>query len=394
MARKKARVRIARLYSMSDATLIQTALDLIVKLTRDQAQLNGRGITTAVITALGTQTTAFDNLPDNNAMQEATDTHYATRNTAYMSLKELIDASRTMVLNVLGEDSPCYRNNYLEIFNYTEQNLGQKVKNMIVSLTTHQPELEDEGLTLAFIADLSARNEAYLTSVTNLNTALETANTATDNRTRAGNALWKEIVKRVKTAVTYYKYSDLPKADEYADLTRRDDTPASPPPAPGNVAVNVATGQVTYDAAENATSYKIEYKSPADTGTFVPAHEGLITTTSFTLPVQLVAYIIRVFAHNAAGFSPPSAEILASFGLATPGGFAYNSAEGKFVWAMLAGITFYRMEASYDGGATWQEISAQDFMVGEYVWNPPPGIFRLRAEDGSEVSAWAYATVA
>ena len=67
MARKKARVRIARLYSMSDATLIQTALDLIVKLTRDQAELNGRGITSAVITALGTQTTAFDNLPDNNA---------------------------------------------------------------------------------------------------------------------------------------------------------------------------------------------------------------------------------------------------------------------------------------------------------------------------------------
>ena len=81
--------------------------------------------------------------------------------------------------------------------------------------------------------------------------------------------------------------------------------------------------------------------------------------------------------------------------MAPPGAFGYVVGQGKFTWVLVAGATLYRMEASFDGGGTWNEIFAGAFAVGEYVWTPPSGThhFRIRSEGGGLTSAWVEIVV-
>ena len=167
-----------------------------------------------------------------------------------------------------------------------------------------------------------------------------------------------------------------------------------PPDAPTNLQVVIATLLLTWNAVANATSYKVRYKFPADVGLYIDAHAGMLTTTEFTLAPQSGSFKVVVFANNAGGLSEASEELVVAPGLASPGGFGYNVPGAKFYWVLVAGVSFYRMEASYDGGVTWNEIFAGDFTVGEYGWSPPAGMFRLRAESGADVSAWVHTTVA
>ena len=52
-----------------------------------------------------------------------------------------------------------------------------------------------------------------------------------------------------------------------------------------------------------------------------------------------------------------------------------------------------RLEASYDGGMTWNEIAFGVNPSGTYNWTPPAGMFRIRREAGGIVGPWSVITV-
>jgi hypothetical protein len=165
------------------------------------------------------------------------------------------------------------------------------------------------------------------------------------------------------------------------------------PPVP-NVTYDEATETLLWDGDEFDTSSDVQ--STDDNGATVSdvliaadVHEAAIAR----LAVEQKA---RVRSRNANGTSAWSAwvTIMAAF-LAPPGAFGYVIAQGKFTWVLVAGATLYRMEASFDGGGTWNEIFGGAFAVGEYVWTPPSGThhFRIRCEGGGLTSAWVEIVV-
>lgn len=382
--------------AFSDAVTLQKGDALAIILTRDEADLSTRGVTTARIVDLEELIESAKNRPSDEHMEMLIGIAVQDKRDKRFDVQVLIEELRTMYDNVFGTSSDIYyQSGFVGLMREDEGDFVITIRRQLIpSLETHAAALAPQGYTSAMLTDLRAKITAFDAALEPIGTAEANAAEATRNRINELNEIWEEMTEMCNTAKAYYRRRNAGKYAEYSALLRRGNVPATPPAAPEGLDVDMLTLLLTWLAVAGATSYKVYIKVPATTGTWTQANASPITTTSFTLPTQTESFLVNVVARNAAGDGAASAEFTVNFGLASPAGFAYNTPGAKFVWVLVAGVTFYRMEASYDGGATWNEIFAGDFTVGEYGWSPPAGMFRLRAELNGEVSEWVYVTIA
>lgn len=356
------------------------------------ADLTAFGITAPKIAALQALQNAFEVLPTDVQLSAIVTQANQARDAKREEIEQVISFIRVRAVNTFGERSGFYKEfGFGKLSQSSDKEFLSCARMIAATAAKYLAQLAALGQTQPEIDDLESKADE-------LEELLQAKSAAEGNRTESartritkGNEMYVVAANYCDFGRSFYANSNPAKYLDYI-IYAGTDTPQTPPPAVTGVAVDAATGLVQWQGAATATGYKVEIKSPAASGTWAEAHEGLVSALEFLLPMQLIAYMIRIIAHNIAGFGPASEAVMVSFGLAAPGGFAYNA--GVFSWVMVAGVSRYEMQASYDGGSTWIDIFDDTFTVGEYNWSPPPGMFRIRSKDGSEVSAWVVITVA
>lgn len=375
-------------WQITQAALIQRSQLLKIYLERDAADLAPRGVTPGVIAALAAQSALFDALKTDSWWVDEITAAVAARDAKRHAVMLMIEELRDICEQTL--EPIAYNSFGFEYLALTENDeFIKRVQRILARAADNQAALTPEGATPAMIAALTTALE----ELDDLYDAALVAETVRDKKLQErrieGNSLWQMMKKLCNKAITYYRRRDPATTNDYKDLLKRDAN-VQPPPAPANVIVNPQTLLVMWNVALNATSYIVQtQESGANTWTIDA--QG-ITTTQFQLAARVGTFKVRVIAHNAGGNSVPSAEITVEPILTSPGGFAYSA--GVFTWVMVAGITQYEMEASYDNGATWNQVFDTDFTEGSYTWTPPAGMFRIRSKNGSLVSDWVIITVA
>lgn len=382
--------RPRRLYSIADSALIELSESLQEKLTRDASELAARGITPAVISELAALTAVFDAWPSENVTDTATAIKTTARDTARVALRVMLEDIRSMAAAVFGESSRVYRSvGFHGMIDFSDREYRQFAEDAQDFLETYRTALESKGATLAFVAEVEAARLAFTTAYREMLAAEQEGISTTDKRVEKGNAVWLPAREACNTAMAYYNHRNPGKAAEYFALKKRGETAVDPPDAPTDLAYNAATEELTFVKPPTATSTVVQ--ESAD-GTTFPSPGTSVTGNLLHIgPPGAAARYFRAKSRNDGGFGPESAVfMLAAATLAAITGFAYASGSG-FSWNPAAEDV--EMEASYDGGLTWNQILLGQYPTGTYPWTPPAGMFRIRRRDGALAGPWTLLTV-
>lgn len=385
---------LVRNYKMSDAELALTATQIAAFATLDLAELAEYNVTAGDITALVALENQFEEYPPDSGFKAQVSAKAALKDAKRTAAETIVGKIETRAKLVFGEGSPSYKEfSFVAIgrakdaeFHTRSRAVANKAEDYLTALAA-KAQTQDE------IDDLRALNDEYELALSDIKVAERVREVATEGRITLGNALYAALVPVADAGKAVFENVSQAKYKRYV-IYDDENVPDTPPDAPTGLSVEVATLIATWLATAGASAYKVYIQSPAGAGDYTIAHEGVIYTLQFALPPQPGAFNVKVLARNAAGDGPLSEAVNVSYGLAAPGGFAYNTAAGRFEWVVVAGVTRYHMQASYDGGETWNDIFDNDETNGYYAWSPPPGMFRIRARDGAATSAWVTTTVA
>ena len=384
--------KIIRKYNMTDAELSYLASVLVSFLTRDLTDLVKFGLTTEKISNLQAMQDAFEVMPVADELQEDVGLSTDAKNEKRKEIHAVLMDVATRVAAKWGGNSRQYNKLGVEdMARFSDHAYLLNARRAHKNATDWLADLADFGQTAAELTALGASIEQFEDLL------IEKANTISDKAGDvqdliiAGNAMYELMVLYSGFGKRCYQQSNPAKYQDY--VLYGSDVPQIPTDPPTGLAVNTGTLELTWNAVAGATGYKVKVKFPADSGSYAAAHEGILTTTEFTLAAQPGSFKVVVQANNAAGLSDASEELLVTPGLAPPSGVAYSN--GVSSWTKSAGAAKTRIEASYDNGVTYNEISETD--AEEYPWTPPSGhvILRFRCEsaDGTVVSSWVVLEV-
>jgi hypothetical protein len=306
----------------------------------------------------------------------------------------IISDLRDIAEHAFGVNSVEYsRFNFDGIFDEKLITFLSKVKTVIDRCTEYNAVMVANGMNPADVAAL-ATLRTELDDLRDAPADAEKERTLkADERVIQGNELYLALKKLCFAGSSYFRLRQFSRSEQYRKLgSSRADGPGNPPEPVEDLAVENGIG--SWSPVENATSYAIQVRKPSLTGEYHTVINST-TETQVTLPPQTESYDVRVLARNAAGLSEPGNEVtvIVPAGLAPPSGVAYSN--GVSSWTKSAGAAKTRIEASYDNGVTYNEISETD--AEEYPWTPPSGhvILRFRCEsaDGTVVSTWVVLEV-
>ena len=242
-------------------------------------------------------------------------------------------------------------------------------------------------LPTSVLAEIQTLRTEMLTTLS----VLASAKTAKLNAKRAERALFtahtkmlNEIRNRalftwIKDDPNFYLLGMAP--EEFATGGGQPDTPEA--------SYILADQRFRWGAVANATSYEVE--TSTDSG----ATTDDINVPSGATEVEILqtgqTILARVRSRNANGVSSWGTWItIPALILAPVSGFGYITNVG-FGWTPTAENV--EIEASYDGGLTWNPIASGPYPSGLYPWIPPAGMFRIRRVSGGVAGPWTVITV-
>ncbi len=217
---------IARKYKMSDGSLADCCMRLVMGARRDLAELGAFGWTEARITAIADLREAFADLPTDaelsGMMSEATAAKNLVRKNAveFATIEIMLRVSQHY-----GEGSPTYnRFRAKELYSSSDHQCWLVLKRVHRQGTMLLADLAPEGLTVAHLNTLAD----YITA---LNAALLAQDEAIDNRDRAvqkrievGNMLYDEMVKLAEVGKRIWLNVDESRYNEYVLYPKTGDT--------------------------------------------------------------------------------------------------------------------------------------------------------------------------
>ena len=234
---------LKRVYKMSDASLSDTCMRLLVGANRDLATLTNYGWNQARIDAVESARMAFSDLPDDveltGMMVETTANKNQLRKAAtdHCAVEIMLRVSQHY-----GEDSPTLKRFRAgELYTTTDHGCWLVMKRILRQATLLLAELSTEGLaqshldTLAqYITDL---NDAMLAQ----DEAIDERDRAVQGRIEAGNALYADMVKLADVGKRIWLNIDESKYNDYVLYTNN----SAAEPEPQQVfESNVATESV------------------------------------------------------------------------------------------------------------------------------------------------------
>lgn len=207
---------LKRDYAMSDAALLRTANQKHQSLTRDLAALAPRNVSAATLTGLQLLISNFETFPTDEELLG--DEMLATQEKDKKSeeLRVLIRSVRTMVQNKWGTADARYRKYGFEevskSFNEGLYRLGKRVARIAATQVT---DLASEGLSAATITQLNTVVAALDACLDKQDDMANKRQIATQDRIKAGNLLYKEIVRLCNTASDFFSTTDAARYNDY-----------------------------------------------------------------------------------------------------------------------------------------------------------------------------------
>lgn len=250
---------ITRNYNMPDADLCMFASNLVLTMTRDQAQFTTRGITAANVTTFKALGDAYEVYPpDNYYLQDyllAVETKNTTRESCTLKLRAIIGYAKIK----WGVGSPQVKK--FGAGDMTSQGdksflvtcrMGIKVANDYLA------DLTPIGLTALMITDLTTAANLLETNLNSIATAQENRDLKTQDRINKGNELYSFVAKYCEIGKIIWEDVDPAKYNDYVIY----DSGTSSLSKPKNLVANEMGGtpikiRLTWDSVSGATDYDV-----------------------------------------------------------------------------------------------------------------------------------------
>ncbi len=207
--------KIIRKYRFSDGVLLHLARQVVRAGTRDNAELDALGVTTARLNALQTMATTFVNTEDDVEWKGLVSIKRELKDAALEECKISMANIRRMAANAFGEKSSTYRRFGFNKINRLSDVLRIKAYFRIWRRASENAAaMASEGMTAQVLADYLTACETYdLAYDVMEDTAIE-RDIAAENRVQLGNSIYAEVAKISNTGKTYWftrseaKYND------------------------------------------------------------------------------------------------------------------------------------------------------------------------------------------
>ena len=302
-----ATANIPRNYNLADADLCVFASNLVAKMTRDLEDLKNFGVTAQNITELETLGNVFETFPDDDyfigTVMIATDAKLAI----FDQIREVIRNMATRVELKWGLDSGQYRVLGVSGMNkFDENKLLLKSRAMHEMMTKYLADLAAFGLTQAELDAWEALNESCETAMRTQSLAQSERDDSTNNRIKAGNALYEKVAEYCEIGKRVYVKTNPAKYNDYIIYGHA----AGPLKPPVMIGYRPGDFVISWGAVENATSYELEY-SP-DGSAWIVAYTGSDDAVQYIPAVEGWAYF-RCRARNSNGYGEFSTVLKAGY---------------------------------------------------------------------------------
>ena len=302
-----ATANIPRNYNLADADLCVFASNLVAKMTRDLEDLKNFGVTAQNITELETLGNVFETFPDDDyfigTVMIATDAKLAI----FDQIREVIRNMATRVELKWGLDSGQYRVlGVTGMTRFDENKLLLKSRAMHETMTKYLADLAAFGLTQAELDAWEALNESCETAMRTQSLAQSERDDSTNNRIKAGNALYEKVAEYCEIGKRVYVKTNPAKYNDYIIYGHA----AGPLKPPTMIGYRPGDFVISWNLVENATSYELEY-SP-DGSAWVVAYSGSNDAVQYIPVVEGWAYF-RCRARNSNGYGEFSEVLKAGY---------------------------------------------------------------------------------
>ena len=219
---------IARLYSFSDAHLIQKGKEKIAFIRRDKAAFEVFGITSAMINTLENAIAVFS--------ETVTDIEALSGQMMITQAKnEKAEALRTAIRNLMGRvqlqfglKSARYKKFGADALSrQTEVRLFLTGRTVVLVGTAYLPELAANGVTTSMLTDITALCDAFENLIIEQKISIAQRNIMQENRVIAGNMLYATLVRYTAIGLAIWETTDVAKYNDYVLYT----TPSAEVPA-------------------------------------------------------------------------------------------------------------------------------------------------------------------
>ena len=298
---------IQRNYNLADADLCVFASNLVAKMTRDLLDLKNFGVTAQNITDLETLGNVFETFPSDDyfigTVMIATDAKLAI----FAQIREVIRNMATRVELKWGLDSGQYRIlGAAGMTRFDENKLLLKSRAMHETMTKYLADLAAFGLTQAELDAWEALNESCETAMRTQSLAQSERDDSTNNRIKAGNALYEKVAEYCEIGKRVYVKTNPAKYNDYIIYGHA----AGPLKPPVMIGYRPGDFVISWGAVENATSYELEY-SP-DGAAWTVAYNGSDDAVQYIPAVEGWAYF-RCRARNSNGYGEFSEVLKAGY---------------------------------------------------------------------------------
>jgi hypothetical protein len=211
---------IARLYSFSDAYLIQKGKEKIAFIRRDKAAFEVFGITSAMINAFENAIAVFsETVTDIEALSD--------QMMITQAKNEKAEALRTAIRNLMvrvqlqfGLKSARYKKFGADALSrQTDAKLFLTARTVVLVGTDYLPELAAHGVTAALLTEITTLGDAFGNLIIEQKISISERNRIQENRVMAGNALYATLVRYTTIGAAIWETTDVAKYNDYVLYT-------------------------------------------------------------------------------------------------------------------------------------------------------------------------------
>ena len=386
-----------RNYRMSDSELVDFVRVLCQCITRDIVEFGEFSVTAADVTALSNLAIQFNNLPDDEYVHQEYLAAVEEKNIIYEELLSMTKKMATRIELHYGKNSSQYKKfNVSKLIVLNESEFVAQVGLLNQFLESHLAELAREGVTAALLTEyeeLIAAFEAQRSVVSDLGIKRKDKTT---ERIDIGNDLYElvsrycDIGKRIWKGVNPAKYNEYVIYGHSGGIIK----------PPVGLAYRPGDFVVSWQQAENATSYELQYAH--DGVNWIDVYEGDEDAVQYIPAVEGWAYF-RCRGRNSKGFGEYSEVLKAGYYQHIP---PPNNIQAKLEeltnnflllsWDVVPSATVYKIYTSVVpiGAVANSYIFLAKQKVNSYSGEIERGkrhYFRLTAENQAQWSAQSIA---
>lgn len=230
MSTKKPSVRD---YKFSDGQIKQSADGIVVCVQRDAASFATRGVTAATVTTFSGTITSFDNVPTDEELLGPVIVATENKDIIAENLRVGVRTVRTMAENKYGANAALYRTfGFDGLSEVSDEQLYRVAKRVSRVATAQLAGLASEGLTAAFITNLTGMATSFDTAIDVQEDAINARDLKTQERIDKGNLVYKEMVRLCNIGKDLFSTTDEAKYNDYVIYNTPSAKPEAAVPVP------------------------------------------------------------------------------------------------------------------------------------------------------------------